>query len=815
MDVIKHSLFACRSFPQNISKSLRLKLLVFSSRLVSFLLLLLTATALNAQVQLTFGSANGPTLLTGGSPDLTVGAKYIYQNVATSSDGIAVDAIVTIVAIKNSKIENNIIDNILSVDDRFEPVISTSAKGGFVEWQVEFVYDGTVTYATDLGIRAFLDSFVLEAIDVDGGEFFDAIVTNSYTLEGDKKPETELKVSTNGMFTRFQSGDDSANIISAANTQYIVRINYQNVNVINFRNGSSNDHDDDKDSGHDKGHVRVKGYGHDKDRDDDDDNDKRQSSIGFLGEVTFDTEKTTVLNVAPTVVDSTGNETNVDTVFNTNVLTGADDADGNLDLSTVVLIDAGNPANQGSVAKPLVLPGVGTYTVDAAGNTGFTPVTGYKGSADIYFTVSDALGVSSNRGSLGLAVVDPVPLTVDIQGEPAAVNSTAAFNVTVEFSADVTGFIVSEISVGNGSAGNFVAVDGNTYTADITPNGSGDITIDVAANVAQDSVGNLNAAAIQAVVSFIMNTDSDGDGIPDAIECPAGPPFNAANCPDTDGDGSPDFQDTDSDNDGTPDSTEGATDTDGDGTPDFQDTDSDNDGIPDSTEGTGDTDGDGIPDYVDLPTGNDFDGDGIPDNVECPAYPNCPDTDGDGIPDYSDSDSDGDGITDAVEAGTDPTSPIDTDGDGLPDYQDTDSDNDGTDDSVEGTGDMDGDGIPDYVDAASTGPGAGDSDGDGIPDNIECELYPLCADSDADGTPDYMETDSDNDGIPDAVEANTSGVDSDGDGIDDNSDIDNFTPGVDALDQNGDGIVDTYPLDSDGDGTPDYQDTDSDNDGTR
>ena len=44
--------------------------------------------------------------------------------------------------------------------------------------------------------------------------------------------------------------------------------------------------------------------------------------------------------------------------------------------------------------------------------------------------------------------------------------------------------------------------------------------------------------------------------------------------PDTDSDGTPDFQDTDADNDGIPDSTEadstGGPDSDSDGTPDFQ-----------------------------------------------------------------------------------------------------------------------------------------------------------------------------------------------------------------------------------------------------
>lgn len=69
-------------------------------------------------------------------------------------------------------------------------------------------------------------------------------------------------------------------------------------------------------------------------------------------------------------------------------------------------------------------------------------------------------------------------------------------------------------------------------------------------------------------------------------------------------------------------------DTDGDGVPDALETgDADNDGIPDYL------------DFADDPNvlhGGDSDGDGIPDMGECPNYPDCPDTDGDGIPDYLD-----------------------------------------------------------------------------------------------------------------------------------------------------------------------------------
>jgi outer membrane protein OmpA-like peptidoglycan-associated protein len=112
-------------------------------------------------------------------------------------------------------------------------------------------------------------------------------------------------------------------------------------------------------------------------------------------------------------------------------------------------------------------------------------------------------------------------------------------------------------------------------------------------------------------------TDSDGDGIADVVDQQDG--FGTApdsdrdgilddteGLGDTDGDGVPDFQDTDSDNDGIPDSAEAGpvpdnpVDTDGDGLPDYTDTDSDNDGISDEIEGTNDYDNDGIPDYIDV-----------------------------------------------------------------------------------------------------------------------------------------------------------------------------------------------------------------------
>jgi gliding motility-associated-like protein len=307
-----------------------------------------------------------------------------------------------------------------------------------------------------------------------------------------------------------------------------------------------------------------------------------------------------------------------------------------------------------------------------------------------------------------------------------------------------------------------------------------------------------------------LETDSDDDGISDAIEKGTGTAVA-----DTDNDGIPDYRDLDSDGDGIPDSIEkgsGSTpvDTDGDGIPNFRDVDSDGDGILDSVEDAGCTgiapctptnsDNDSIPDYLDQ----DSDNDGIPDAIEGTV-----DSDTDGTPDYLDTDSDGDGILDSVEnagcTGTMPCTPTDTDGDGIPNFRDQDSDGDGITDAIEGTTNTDGDLLPNYLDP--------DSDGDGISDLIEGNV-----DSDGDGTPNYKDLDSDGDDIPDAIEkgTTTAPVDTDSDGTPDYLDTDTDGDGIpDSVEDSGCALNATTctPTDTDGDGIPNHKDLDSDNDG--
>jgi uncharacterized repeat protein (TIGR01451 family) len=247
--------------------------------------------------------------------------------------------------------------------------------------------------------------------------------------------------------------------------------------------------------------------------------------------------------------------------------------------------------------------------------------------------------------------------------------------------------------------------------------------------------------------------------------------------------------------------------------------DADGDTIRDVDDGFQDTDGDGTPNYLDT----DSDNDDLPDSLEAgdasPATTPV-DTDRDTLPDFIDADSDADSISDRAEAGSNMTA-ADTDQDGLPDSRDLDSDQDtildadeaGDADVRTAPRDSDADGTPDFRDL--------DTDGDGAPDTLEAgrlDASMPAVDTDRDGTQDYRDTDSDNDASLDRSDncrlvSNADQLDTDGDGIGDacSRDIDGDSvlnesdncPTVQNFDQadlDRDGLGDACDPDVNGDG---------------
>ena len=83
--------------------------------------------------------------------------------------------------------------------------------------------------------------------------------------------------------------------------------------------------------------------------------------------------------------------------------------------------------------------------------------------------------------------------------------------MTATFREPVSGFDINDISVVNGTAGNFVGSDGDrVYSFDVIPNAIGEVTVDIPAGVSEDTDGNGNSAAVQLSLGIPYDDDHDG-----------------------------------------------------------------------------------------------------------------------------------------------------------------------------------------------------------------------------------------------------------------------------------------------------------------
>ncbi len=119
-------------------------------------------------------------------------------------------------------------------------------------------------------------------------------------------------------------------------------------------------------------------------------------------------------------------------------------------------------------------------------------------------TVDVAAGVAFDSAGNGNAAAAQLSRTADMTAPTVSLTTLAdgpfsgIFNVTVEFSEPVTGFGLSDVVVGNGTLSNLLG-SGASYTFNVTPLATGNVTLDVVAGVAFDSAGNSNVAAVQLV----------------------------------------------------------------------------------------------------------------------------------------------------------------------------------------------------------------------------------------------------------------------------------------------------------------------------
>jgi hypothetical protein len=209
---------------------------------------------------------------------------------------------------------------------------------------------------------------------------------------------------------------------------------------------------------------------------------------------------------AGTVTDNNGN---ANTASNT-VTIGFDNVAPNITINSLTTNNT-KPTLTGTVDDPnstvTVVVGGQTITATLSGTnwSATVPTALAEGSYTIDVTAVDSAGNSGHQSLTNGLVIDTTAPTATItttQPDPTPANPIP---FTVTFSEDVTGFTISGLTITNGTASNFVAVDGHTYTFDVAPTVDGLVTVAVNAGAAHDAAGNLNTSATFSITSQRTN----------------------------------------------------------------------------------------------------------------------------------------------------------------------------------------------------------------------------------------------------------------------------------------------------------------------
>lgn len=97
--------------------------------------------------------------------------------------------------------------------------------------------------------------------------------------------------------------------------------------------------------------------------------------------------------------------------------------------------------------------------------------------------------------------IDTTKPTVAITA-PDSVGNTTSFDASISFSEVVSGFDITDITVGNGTIGALTTPDSISFTVTINPSADGEVTLEVAENRVQDAAGNFNTASNKQITQF-------------------------------------------------------------------------------------------------------------------------------------------------------------------------------------------------------------------------------------------------------------------------------------------------------------------------
>lgn len=107
-----------------------------------------------------------------------------------------------------------------------------------------------------------------------------------------------------------------------------------------------------------------------------------------------------------------------------------------------------------------------------------------------------------------------IPATCTITSDESDFTDATPFEIQIEFSKSVTGFVVGDITINNASLSNF-AGSGTSYTADVTPDLTDDITISVAADVTNE--GNSASNTVTVTDNYVIPQTENGFRADDVI----------------------------------------------------------------------------------------------------------------------------------------------------------------------------------------------------------------------------------------------------------------------------------------------------------
>ena len=221
------------------------------------------------------------------------------------------------------------------------------------------------------------------------------------------------------------------------------------------------------------------------------------------GDVTVQVSAGTVTDAAGnknTASSATGN-IHIDTIAPTPTLTApTTPQNGAFDVT----VDFGENVT-GFATGDLTVTGEATATAVSGSGSSWTatitPNVGKEGDVTVQVNANAVTDAAGNENTAASTVtpaihIDTIPPTVAISDVPTT-EQNGAFDLTVTFSEDVTGFAKEGLTITGPATATSVSGSGSSYTATITPNATdeGDVTVQVSADAVTDAAGNGNTAS--------------------------------------------------------------------------------------------------------------------------------------------------------------------------------------------------------------------------------------------------------------------------------------------------------------------------------